>query len=437
MTSLENSDGCKMNRTSTGSPALICAASRLAVVLVLIALAASSSAQDLFYDAYQRGQKAFAAGDLAEAKQMFQRALDLDPRQSRQKRFVGMRFEVYLPEYYLARISFREKQYDAALASFNRLVEQGLIRQGHPEYATLTEERTASERERAQLVAAARPAPAPPPSQQPAPAPPPAPPPTTASAPAGNPPPRAQDDGRKPEVAQAPKSGPEPPPAIDTRPGPPAPTPDPTRTAARGGPEAVAVNTSSLTEMRRLLTEAGSALGARDFETSAQLLARLQQLPGGVEQSTPLVTRFTNELVLAGDGQLQRGDVGGAARASALLTRVAPVSPRVRQFQQRLDERVALTRIERDTLRALLLGEYPRVADVAASWSQRGSPSGRLLFYAACGRAGLALTAQGDARARLTSEARQLFEQSVRAGASVTKERPLISPEILSLLQSR
>lgn len=52
----------------------------LVFVLLVAALAANAQAQDLFYDAYERGRAAFDAGDLTLARQMFERALALDGR---------------------------------------------------------------------------------------------------------------------------------------------------------------------------------------------------------------------------------------------------------------------------------------------------------------------------------------------------------------------
>jgi len=53
-----------------------------------------------------------------------------------------MTFSPYFPEYYLARISFREKRFDLAIQYFDRMEKAGLIRSGDPEYPHV-DERTA------------------------------------------------------------------------------------------------------------------------------------------------------------------------------------------------------------------------------------------------------------------------------------------------------
>src|SRR5215831_16426700 len=75
------------------------------VIVLLFACHFELHAQNLFYEAYDRGIKAYNAGDLPTAARMFERALQLDPKQARRKRFQGMVFRDYLPDYYLALIS--------------------------------------------------------------------------------------------------------------------------------------------------------------------------------------------------------------------------------------------------------------------------------------------------------------------------------------------
>src|SRR6185436_12281301 len=86
-------------------PSPFAPARALAMVLVVVALAGLAGlrvhAQDFFYEAYDSGIREFKQGNMENARRLFERALTLDPKQSRRRMFYGRRFEEYLPEYYL------------------------------------------------------------------------------------------------------------------------------------------------------------------------------------------------------------------------------------------------------------------------------------------------------------------------------------------------
>ena len=103
-----------------------------------------AGAQELFYQAYEEGIRAFDAGQLDVAAQRMRRALELDSAQNRQKRFYGMTFRPYIPEFYLGLIAARQKEYQRALDYFQRIEKAGLLRKGDKDYERLIAERAAA-----------------------------------------------------------------------------------------------------------------------------------------------------------------------------------------------------------------------------------------------------------------------------------------------------
>src|SRR6185503_2526204 len=126
------------NEMSTMRRSIVRSRVALALLVVLAVLSARVRAQDLFYEAYQNGIKEFKADNLDAARRLFERALQLDSKQSRRRLFYGRLFSEYLPEYYLALISIKQKQPDRARAYLQNLEGAGLLKPGDPQHATLT-----------------------------------------------------------------------------------------------------------------------------------------------------------------------------------------------------------------------------------------------------------------------------------------------------------
>src|SRR6476469_7118916 len=116
----------------------------LLMAALFVGTASRVAAQNRFYDAYAQGESAYRAGNLAEAERLFRRAFELDSDQSRHKRFTGMQFGVYIPEYYLGLICARTNRPDEALRLFNDVAAKGLIGAKDPEYATFTSQRSSA-----------------------------------------------------------------------------------------------------------------------------------------------------------------------------------------------------------------------------------------------------------------------------------------------------
>lgn len=380
------------------------------VVALLLAASAAIGAQSLYYQAYDRGVRAYEAGNWAVARQMFERALQLDARQARRRNMGGTFFGEYIPEYYLGLISVQEKRFDDAIKYFDRIVSAGLVGPNDKEYATLTAQRAVADTEvKRTTIARATPesrgTPPPPETTRPIT--------TTTSAPVTGPvtePIRPTLPGRSDQPVG---------------PGPPGANSFPTAGGARGG----------ASEVDRLSSEVTRNLNGGEFERAWETVQRMGALPGGSEAARSLAAQVRAGIATAGDRRLQSNDLPGAGRYSDLLTRVAPASSEAQRLRRLLDDRLGTVRLERDTLKNLLLGDYQKVVSLTASSVDSRRASARLMFYAACGRAGLSLIATTTTRENLASDARRLYGAANRLGGSFTREEPYISPEILALLK--
>lgn len=397
------------------------AARRLLCLMAMAAMCALMSArpalaQDRFYEAYTDGVRAFKSGDLAGARALFERALELDSRQSRNKLFYGRRYEEYLPEYYLALISIREKQLDRARAYQESLQRAGLVKPGDAYHKTLT----------AQLSAAATPPPAPPPAKPAGP--------TTAEPRPADPRPPAADPGagNKPSTP-APEEKPAPPPAKEPErpaPAPPAapptpPTADPPSTAKPG----------SAADWRRISDQIDQLLAGGEFERAWAEARRASALPGGAGQGAGLGRRVRDRVVATAEAQLRDRQLTRASQTVSVLDRIAPGSAEAARLRQQIEDGRVLAGVEREALKNLLMGNYQTVVEMTRRLIDSRRASGRVLFYAACSRAGLSLVAPADGRQELQAEARQLFAEATRSGPAFAKEETYVSPEILALLR--
>lgn len=86
---------------------------RMAVLVALILVSASAAA-DWKRD-YDRGRKAYQDGDWVEAEARFRDAFRDEGEASHRKRFEGMRFDEYMPQFYAGMAAYRQGRCDAAL----------------------------------------------------------------------------------------------------------------------------------------------------------------------------------------------------------------------------------------------------------------------------------------------------------------------------------
>ena len=87
----------------------------LPVVLTLILLMPAAAGAQEFYRLYEQGVSAFEDGKLAEAKDKLAAAKAKSPKQGQKIFFYGLRYDEYVPDYYLGLIALQEKRYPEAL----------------------------------------------------------------------------------------------------------------------------------------------------------------------------------------------------------------------------------------------------------------------------------------------------------------------------------
>jgi hypothetical protein len=190
-------------------------------------------------------------------------------------------------------------------------------------------------------------------------------------------------------------------------------------------------------DFERLTNEFTRNLDAGAFEQAWDAMNRIAALPGRLEASRGLAARVRESIARTGQRRLEENDLASAGRMRDLLARIAPTSVESQRLRGLIDDRRELASLERVALKNLLLGDYQKVVEMTTPIVDSARASGRLMFYAACGRAALSLTGEADARARLANDARRLFERATERGTSFKREETYISPEILGLLKKK
>ena len=405
----------------------------LALVAVIAVLGVRVDAQDFFYEAYQSGIREFKAGNLESARRLFEHALKLDPRQSRRKLFYGRLFEEYLPEYYLAQISVREKQPDRARAYLQNLERAGLLKPGDPQHAALTAQLNAA----TPAVAANAPA-------KPTSTPPRAPetPPSTAETGAG------RGNASEPTVRSAEnttpapateKPAPLPPSRVDpVSPGPartenakPAASTTSPAASSAGSPAPKAIEV----DWQKVTTDVNRLLDAGEFERAWDANRRAAAAGSTGGEAASLSKRIVDRVARTAETRLRERNVAAAGKLLATLDRMAAGSPDAQRLRSAIEVQVASAPVERESLRNLVLGNYQRVVELTAPLVDGRRASARVLFYAACARAGLSLMGARESDA-LRTEARRIFAAATSSRADFKKEEALLSPEIFGVLRT-
>ena len=105
------------------------------VTTLALLLAAQEAVADFKQD-YGRGKRAFEKGDYAAAIEDLEKAIADNPESQEKVRIYGMRFEPYLPHFYLGAAKFATGDCNGAVAAWNEAISQGLV-QSQPQYADL------------------------------------------------------------------------------------------------------------------------------------------------------------------------------------------------------------------------------------------------------------------------------------------------------------
>ena len=398
-----------------------------AVGLMMVLLSSTTpdrlQAQELFYQAYEEGIRAFSAGDLPLAERRFRRALELDSRQSRQKRYYGMLFRPYFPEYYLGLIAIRQKQYQVGIDYLTRVEKAGLVKKGDKEFEALDTERLTAQnslRGSATAVATNAPTPAPPAAAPPSAAPPPSTPTTASTSPPASPspPPTSAPTATTAAVTSI-DAGRSVPPAGATAPPPPGIEP---RTAAGTSVSDVQANITRL-------------LAGREYARAWELAVRLNTPPGNAAVGQQQRGRVRSALTRDIREQMSRPNLAEANRLVETLALLLPRDTEVAGLQRQVRDVRVLLSAEREALSHLLKGDYTETIRVATRLLDEKRESPRLLFYTACGYAALALVGNEEAAVQ-SQRARELFSRTTLPAGAFQKEERYISPQILALLRS-
>ncbi len=100
----------------------------IAVALALLAMLAAPAAHADFKQAYARGKEAAAAGRWSEVEARMREAIAEQPQAQARVRIYGMRFEPYVPQYYLGLAAYRQGNCAEATRSWGDAAAAGIIR---------------------------------------------------------------------------------------------------------------------------------------------------------------------------------------------------------------------------------------------------------------------------------------------------------------------
>jgi len=107
---------------------------------VLLCAGVASVALADFKRDYGEGKRSFQSGDYADAVQALQKAIADNPKAEAQVRIYGMRFEPYLPHYYMGASKFKLGDCAGALKEWKESEAQGIVKDA-PEYADMQRDR--------------------------------------------------------------------------------------------------------------------------------------------------------------------------------------------------------------------------------------------------------------------------------------------------------
>jgi len=100
---------------------------RVQVFVLVAGLAISLSANADFKRDYGSGVQDYNKGDYADAIESLQKAIDEESKAQEQVRIYGMRYEPYLPYFYLGNAKFKSGDCAGALAAWKESMAQGII----------------------------------------------------------------------------------------------------------------------------------------------------------------------------------------------------------------------------------------------------------------------------------------------------------------------
>ena len=121
---------------------MLCNSKNFFAVLLLLFLSSAASAE--WYKDYEAAMDLIKKGRADEAVPRLQSAIAQKGQEGLNIKFYGMKFDDYLPHYFLGKAYFNQKNYAAALAEFDTSERQGQIQRNQGYFQNLTEMQTLS-----------------------------------------------------------------------------------------------------------------------------------------------------------------------------------------------------------------------------------------------------------------------------------------------------
>lgn len=106
------------------------------LVCSLLVLAFASAAEAEFKRNYTLAKKSFEEGNYQDAVSKFQDAIKDNPEEAARVKIYGMRYDSYIPHYFLGEAYFRLNDCKSAMSAWNKALEYGVI-QGLDEYGAM------------------------------------------------------------------------------------------------------------------------------------------------------------------------------------------------------------------------------------------------------------------------------------------------------------
>jgi len=102
---------------------------RVQAITLFFGLVFMLTAHADFKREYGSGVRDYTKGDYADAIESLQKAIDEEPKAQEQVRIYGMRYEPYMPYFYLGQAKFKNGDCAGALAAWKESIAQGIIKQ--------------------------------------------------------------------------------------------------------------------------------------------------------------------------------------------------------------------------------------------------------------------------------------------------------------------
>jgi tetratricopeptide (TPR) repeat protein len=119
---------------------MICNSRNFIAVLLLFVLTSAASAE--WYKDYEAAMDLMKKGRTEEAISRLQSAIAQKDQEGLNIKFYGMKFDDYLPHYFLGKAYFSQKNYAAALSQFEASIRQGQIQRNQGLFQNLNEMQT-------------------------------------------------------------------------------------------------------------------------------------------------------------------------------------------------------------------------------------------------------------------------------------------------------